>query len=108
MNNDNTFSWQGYQPEETSHRLVAAYLAVDIQRNIEETNNLLQKIDAISKREIPNWERIGNAYYLRLFPEYAEIEEEFSDGTCGDIKYFRDMKTRLISQGAKPSPMSNL
>ncbi|GKS68651.1 hypothetical protein W03_06550 [Nitrosomonas sp. PY1] len=81
MNNDNTFSWQGYQPEETSHRLVAAYLAVDIQRNIEETNNLLQKIDAISKREIPNWERIGNAYYLRLFPEYAEIEEEFSDGT---------------------------
>ena len=62
-----------------SHRLIAAYLAVDIQRNIEETNHLLQKIDAVSKREIPNWERIGNAYYLRLFPEYAEIEEEFSD-----------------------------
>ncbi|MEN5309174.1 hypothetical protein ABE425_16870 [Chryseobacterium cucumeris] len=38
----------------------------------------------------------------------GDYKEEFSDGTCGDIKYFRDMKTRLISQGAKPSPMSNL
>lgn len=79
MTIDNTFSWPGYHPEEAMHRLIASYLAVDIQKDIKETRNLLKKIDAVGARKIPNWERIGNAYFLRLYPEYAQIEEEFSD-----------------------------
>lgn len=79
MTIDNTFSWPGYHPEEAVHRLIAAYLTIDIQQNIKETRALLRKIDAVGARKIPNWERIGNAYFLRVYPEYVQIEEEFSD-----------------------------
>ena len=68
MTIDNTFSWPGYHPEEAVHRLIAAYLTIDIQQNIKETRALLRKIDAV-----------GNAYFLRVYPEYVQIEEEFSD-----------------------------
>lgn len=51
----------------------------------------------------------------RVFPVFlhdtlrnGDYKEEFLDGTFGDIRYFKEMKTRLINQGAKPSPMPNL
>lgn len=40
---------------------------------------LLEKINAVRSRQIPEWERIGNAYCLRLFPDFAEIEEDFAE-----------------------------
>ena len=42
MTIDNTFSWPGYHPEEAVHRLIAAYLTIDIQQNIKETRALLR------------------------------------------------------------------
>lgn len=51
----------------------------------------------------------------RVFPLFlhdtmrnGEYMEDFQDGTFGDIKYFREMKSRLMSQGAKPSPLPDL
>lgn len=35
-------------------------------------------------------------------------KENFQDGTFGNIKYFRDMKIRLINQGANASSLPNL
>lgn len=51
----------------------------------------------------------------RVFPVFlhdtlrnGDYMEEFLDGTFGDIKYFRDMKIRLMNQGASASPMPDL
>ncbi|GEN75759.1 hypothetical protein [Chryseobacterium hagamense] len=57
-----------------------------------------------------------NKRYLdRVFPLFlhdtmrnGEYMEDFHDGTFGDIKFFREMKSRLMSQGAKPSPLPDL
>jgi len=52
----------------------------------------------------------------RIFPAFLVdstrngefYRENFQDGTFGDIRYFKEMKNRLISQGATPSAVSNL
>lgn len=72
------FTWPGYDPNQYSHRLIVAYLTLDIQKSPEGTIELLQKINAIHSGQMTTWERIGNAYCLRLFPDYVEIEEDFS------------------------------
>jgi hypothetical protein len=77
--NDNLFTWPGYEPDESLHRLIIAYLTIDIQKSPEGTMELLEKINAVRSRQIPEWERIGNAYCLRLFLDYVEIEEDFPE-----------------------------
>ena len=77
--NDNPFTWPGYHPNESTHRLIIAYLTIDIQKSPEGTSELLQKINAVHSGQISEWERIGNAYCLRLFPDYVEIEEDFAE-----------------------------
>lgn len=77
--NENHFTWTGYQSTESAHRLIIAYLTIDIQKSPEGTMELLEKINAVRSRQIPEWERIGNAYCLRLFPDFAEIEEDFAE-----------------------------
>ncbi|WP_292010559.1 hypothetical protein [Chryseobacterium sp.] len=37
-----------------------------------------------------------------------EYKEDFNDGTFGNIKYFKEMKSKLISQGAKANEMGHL
>lgn len=76
---ENHFTWTGYQSAESAHRLIIAYLTIDIQKSPEGTMELLEKINAVRSRQIPEWERIGNAYCLRLFPDFAEIEEDFAE-----------------------------
>lgn len=73
------FTWPGYRPNESTHCLIVAYLTIDIQKSPEGTIELLQKINAVRSRQISEWERIGNAYCLRLFPDYVEIEEDFAE-----------------------------
>lgn len=75
--NDNYFTWPGYDHSAPAHRLITAYLTIDIQKSPEGTSELLQKIHAIHCKQLSEWERIGNAYCLRLFPDYVEIEEDF-------------------------------
>lgn len=72
------FTWPGHDPDQHSHRLIVAYLTLDIQKSPEGISELLQKINAIRCGKITTWERTGNAYCLRLFPGYVEIEDDFS------------------------------
>jgi hypothetical protein len=77
--NNNYFTWPGYDRDKPAHRLITAYLTIDIQKSPEGVSELLQKIRAVHSGQLSEWERIGNAYCLRLFPDYAEIEEDFLD-----------------------------
>ncbi len=76
--NNRSFTWPGYNADDPTHRLVTAYLTIDIQKSPEGVNELLEKIDAVHTGKLSEWERIGNAYCLRLSSDYAEIEEDFA------------------------------
>lgn len=73
-----SFTWPGYNDDAPAHRMITAYLAIDIQKSLESVNELMEKIDDVRTGKLSDWERIGNAYCLRLSPHYAEIEEDFS------------------------------
>jgi hypothetical protein len=63
------------------HDLIAAYLAIDIQKSRYGAEELLQKTREVRSGQIPSWERIGNAYWLRLFPDHVEIAEDYGEET---------------------------
>ncbi len=69
-----------------SHELITAYLTIDIQKSPKGVEELLQKIKAVRSGQIPSWERIGNAYCLRLFPNHIEIEADYPEDTGSVIK----------------------
>ncbi|MEN5309172.1 hypothetical protein ABE425_16860 [Chryseobacterium cucumeris] len=69
---------------------------------------LYQNGSGIPEKSKKSLDRVFPVLLTDPMREGELYKEDFQDGTFGDIKYFRDMKTRLISQGAKPSPMPNL
>jgi hypothetical protein len=77
--NAHSFAWPGRLPGNPAHNLIAAYLAIDIQKSPEWIKEVLQKIREVKSGEISSWERIGNAYCLRLFPDHVEIEEDYAE-----------------------------
>src|SRR5512133_3593621 len=77
--NADSFDWLGRLPGNPAHNLIAAYLAIDIQKSPEWIKEVLQKTREVKSGQIPSWERIGNAYCLRLFPDHVEIEEDYEE-----------------------------
>lgn len=73
------FAWPGYDPADPAQKTVVAYLTIDIQQSREAAHELLENIEAVDCGKIPNWERLGNAYCLQIFPGYVVIEEDYSD-----------------------------
>ncbi|HCN49646.1 MAG TPA: hypothetical protein DIT10_11225 [Chryseobacterium sp.] len=69
---------------------------------------LYKNESGISEKNKRSLDRVFPALLTDPMREGELDKENFQDGTFGDIKYFRDMKIRLINQGAKPSPMLNL
>ncbi|MCW5619230.1 MAG: hypothetical protein KIS65_08490, partial [Nitrosomonas sp.] len=62
-----------------AHDRIIAYLTVDIQKSPVWTAELLQHIDAVASGALPSWERPGNAYCLYVYPNYVEIEDDYTD-----------------------------
>ena len=77
--NAHSFAWPGRLPGNPAHNLIAAYLAIDIQKSPVWIKEVLQKIREVKSGQISSWERIGNAYCLRLFPDHVEIEEDYAE-----------------------------
>jgi uncharacterized protein YacL (UPF0231 family) len=77
--NSNGFDWPGRMHGNPAHDLVAAYLAMDIQKSPEWIKEVLRKTWEVKSGQISFWERIGNAYCLRLFPDHVEIEEDYAE-----------------------------
>ncbi|KIO49998.1 hypothetical protein SQ11_03640 [Nitrosospira sp. NpAV] len=84
--NGNGFDWPGRLGGNPAHDLVIAYLTIDIQKNAQWAEELLQKTREVKSGQISSWERIGNAYWLRLFPDHVEIEEDYTEETGEAIK----------------------
>ena len=75
----NSFAWPGRVTGNPAHDLIAAYLAVDIQRSPEWAEELLEKTAEVKSGQLGSWERCGNAYCLRLFRDQVEIEENYEE-----------------------------
>ena len=68
------FYWPGRRPDDPAHDMLAAFLVMDIQRNPEWTRELSARIAEVKAGKLPVWERIGNAYRLKLNGQRALIE----------------------------------
>lgn len=85
MMSDN-FTWPGRLSGNLAHDLITAYLVIDIQKSPQWTEELLQKTREVKSGRIPSWERTGNAYCLRLFPDHVEIEEDYAEECAEAVK----------------------
>lgn len=77
----NTFTWPGHTPGDPVHDRIVAYLTVDIQKSPTWSAELMQKIYEVRTGILSSWERPGNAYCLYIYPEYVEIEDDYTDET---------------------------
>ncbi len=73
-----TCNWPGRIPGDPQHDRIMAYLAIDIQKSPAWIDELAEKIHAVQTGKLASWERTGNAYYLHIFPQYVEIEVEYT------------------------------
>lgn len=74
----NGFTWLGRLRDNPAHDLIIAYLVIDIQKNPQWAAELLQKTREVKLGRIPSWERTGNAYWLRMYPDHIEIESDYA------------------------------
>ena len=72
---ESQFSRPRLGPNDRTRDLIAAFLAIDIQRSPEWARDLLAKIAAVKAGELPSWERLGNAYRLSVSAQDALIED---------------------------------
>ncbi len=70
-----SFYWPGRRANEPAHDMLAAFLVLDIQRNLEWAVELAEKIEAVQTGKLNEWERIGNAFRLELTADGALIED---------------------------------
>lgn len=85
------FTWSGRIQGDPAHDLIIAYLTIDIQQSSKWAEELIQQIKMVKSGQIPSWERTGNAYCLRIHPDYVEIEDDYSEGDAKLMKVtFRD------------------
>lgn len=85
---DDNFSWPGRRADERRHDLIAAFLALDVQRSPVGVAELLAEIEKIKAGRTEFWQRIGNAYTLTLRPEQAEISSDYEAGAVVPLKDF--------------------
>tara|TARA_R110002073_G_scaffold216600_2_gene376786 strand:+ start:1813 stop:2127 length:315 start_codon:yes stop_codon:yes gene_type:complete len=73
------FTWPGRLKNNPEHDLINAYFTIDIQKSSEWVTELLQKTKSVRSGQMQSWERIGNAYCLRLYSNHIEIEEDYTE-----------------------------
>ncbi len=72
---DKPFQWPSRRPDDPAHDMLAAFLVMDIQHNPEWAHELAEKIGQVKAGNLPEWERIGNAYRLEITDQRALIED---------------------------------
>ena len=72
---DKPFQWPGRRPDDPAHDMLIAFLVMDIQHNPEWARELADRIADVMSGNLPEWERIGNAYRLELTDQRALIED---------------------------------
>ena len=72
---DKPFQWPGRRTKDPAHDMLVAFLIMDIQRSPEWAHELADKTEQVKSGNLPEWERIGNAYRLELIGRSALIED---------------------------------
>lgn len=60
------FHWSDQQPDNPAHEMLVAFLTMDIQQSQEWATELLNQIEAVKSGQLPQWERLGNAFHLEI------------------------------------------
>ncbi|MDH5552151.1 MAG: YacL family protein [Nitrosomonas sp.] len=93
---ENDFTWPGRIYGDPAHDLIIAYLTIDIQQSPKWTEELLQQIELVKSGQIPSWERTGNAYYLHIYPDHVEIEDDYTEDNEKRLKVtFQDFSKAI-------------
>lgn len=74
MNSNERFEWPGRRLDDEAHDLLAAFLLMDIQRSPEWAQDLCEHLEAARE-----WQRVGNAYCLRIVGDVVELEDVMDD-----------------------------
>jgi len=72
--------WPGRRRGDRAHDLLVEFLVMDIQRSLASARDLAARIEAVQSRELPTWERVGNAYHLQLSADGAVIKDLVAEG----------------------------
>ena len=78
---ETSFNWPGQRSEDPAHRRVVEFLTLDIQNSPEWGRELIEKIEAIEEGKLQEWERNGNAFYLKLSVDGATIEDMIDENS---------------------------
>jgi len=76
---ESDFTWPRRIQGDPAHDLIIAYLTIDIQQSPKWAEELLQHIKMVKSGQMPLWERTGNAYSLRIYPNHVEIEDDYTE-----------------------------
>ena len=77
----NAANWPGQRENDPAHRRVAEFLVMDIQHSPEWGQDVLEKIELVKSGKLQNWERVGNAFCLKLSPKGATIDDLVDETT---------------------------
>lgn len=83
MNTAIPFRWPDQQENNLAHERLVAFLVTDIQHSPNWTCEILTKIEAIQAGQVPQWERVGNAFRLELLNDDVLIEDLVDESQPG-------------------------
>lgn len=93
--------YMDYEPNFEDIRFLYNWIGID-------SVNLYKEDSEISKENKVNLDKVFPQFLNDTMRNGDTYKEDFKDGTFGNIKYFRDMKQRLILQGVKEGFKGNL
>ena len=86
-----SLNWPGRRIDDPAHDMLISFLVIDIQRNPEWAQELLDKIEDVISGKIPHWERIGNGYQIIISKKGALIEDLVDDDGPAQQVTFEDL-----------------
>lgn len=90
-----------YEPHFEDIRFLYNWIGID-------SISLYKNDSQISEKNKANLDKVFPGFTADSMRSGDTYKEDFEDGTFGNIEYFREMKQRLISQGAKESLIGSL
>jgi hypothetical protein len=91
------FLWPGQRENDPAHRRLAEFLIMDIQHSPEWARDLLDKINLIQSGSLPDWKRIGNAFYLNLSSDGATIEDLIDENNPPETVVLEEFHQAVIT-----------
>ena len=92
---EQSFRWPGRRTNDPAHDMLVAFLVMDIQRNPEWARELADRTEQVKSGKLPVWERLGNAYRLKLTDQGALIEDLVDEDSAAQMITLEDFSKAL-------------